>query len=81
MAGDFDGDGRDDLAGIAPGYYSWVHTASGWHWSPGFVYTMHAVKQSTAPDTLTGAWGICTYQMDTALVWQTQVCEMVQVSQ
>jgi len=80
VAGDFDGDGVDDLAGIAPGYYSWVHTATGWHWSPGFVYTMHAVKNPAGPDTLTGAWGLCTYQMDTTLVWQTQACETVQVS-
>jgi len=80
VAGDFDGDGRDDLAGIAPGYYSWVHTASGWHWSPGFVYTMHAVKNTTAPDTLIGAWGFCLYQLTTALVWQTQACEALQVS-
>ena len=77
VAGDFDGDGIDDLAGIAPGYYSWVHTAHGWHWSPGFVYTMQATRSDTGADTLLGAWGICTYTMDTALTWQTQSCNFL----
>ena len=57
-----------------------THTAQGWHWSPGFVYVMHAVKNPTGPDTLLGAWGFCTYQMTTALVWQTQACDALQVS-